>query len=256
MIVPPLAHHGRRAHPTPPTSLPTRSAATRAATEPKRSYTSPRLSRSRWLWPAVAAAAVVVLAITATVVLPRTRDVATTSTVTVTGNIADIGGVRFPLPAGWTAAVTATTDQSVTACVAAQPTTACTGIELSIAIPNRRGDTNLLPSVSPIQDYVCPDGHGGLTSKLTMVDDQLPIAIAGRPGVHCWAHCDGSTTTDHLWQLNDLSLQIYAAPAAAQQGIKLIAGLDLASWSHHQGPQAAFFTRASTSPAPVSPPTR
>ncbi len=76
------------------------------------------------------------------------------------------------------------------------------------------------------------------------------LGIGRHAGVHEWAYCGtNASAISHLWQLDDGSLQIYSPPGRyAAQIASMMAGLDLAQWAHHPGPQAYFFTSASSAP--------
>ncbi len=202
----------------------------------------------RWLLPAVAAAAVAVLLAAGVFFWHQQQTVSTASQVNINGDVADVGGVRFPVPAGWQVAVTKSGDTAVHVCVAADPAPDCDGVQLDIAVPGWFGKTPLLSSGSLDFFGSCPGGTG--VNHTIMTDDHNPIDVAGRPGVHEWGYCsDNPTGVSHFWQLDDMSLQVYSPPGryATQIGA-IVAGLDLTQWAHPQGPQAAFFTSASSAP--------
>ena len=219
---------------------PAASASTRRAPAGRRTVTM------RWLPPAAAVAAVAALLAAGVFFWHQQQKVVTATQVSVSGGVADVGGVRFPIPAGWQVAVANTDSTAVHVCVAADPTPDCDGVQLTIAVPGWFGRTEILPSTAPIFDS-CP---GGTTvTHMIMTDDHNPIDVAGRPGNHYWGYCsDKPSAVSHLWQLDDLSLQIYSPPGYATQISALVAGLDLSKWAHHQGPQAAFFTTGTTAP--------
>jgi hypothetical protein len=203
-----------------------------------------RSMTARWLLPAAAASAVAAV-LAAGVLAWHHHDTAAAATqVTVSGNVADVGGVRFPVPIGWRTQVTSSHSTAVHVCVAAQPAAPCDGVELDIAVPGWFGHTNILPQ--PPFFHQCSDGSG----RYILTDDHNPIDVAGRAGVHEWAYCGSKPSAiSHLWQLDDGSLQIYSPPGRyAAQIASMMAGLDLAQWAHHPGPQAYFFTSASSAP--------
>ncbi len=206
-----------------------------------------RSGTTRWLLPAAAAAAVAVV-LAAGVLVLHYRDTAAAATqVTVSGNVADVGGVRFPVPIGWRAGVTSSNATAVHICVAAQPAAPCDGVRVDIAVPGWFGHTDILPQ-PPFFDQ-CVDG----SSKDILTDDHNPIDVAGRAGIHEWGYCGSQpSAVSHLWQLDDGSLQIYSPPGRYAALIaSMVAGLDLAQWAHHPGPQVNFFTSASSA-APTS----
>ncbi len=205
-----------------------------------------RPGNTRWVLPCAAAAVVVGIAVGLTAfLLPRTHDVAAAAELTVTGQIADVGGVRFPVSPGRTVAVTGSDSTAVTVCVAVRPAAHCAGTRLILAVPDRSGDTAILNTPDPMLGALCP----GRSNRMVMTDDHNPIDIAGRPGIHYWSRCSGSPATDHLWELDDLSLEIYAPPDQdSAQSARIIAGLDLTHWPHHRGPQAAFLLRGTSAP--------
>lgn len=205
--------------------------------------------RTRW-WPAVAAAAVVAILLGAIAFwLPRTHDTASAATLTRSGDVADLGGIRFLLPHGWSVAVTSSADNVVVACIAAQSSSPCRGVQLTVAVPDRRGHSAPLRDESSFFTQKCSDGLGHETSKIIMIDDHPPISVAGRPGVHYWSHCGDSTVTEHLWQLDDLTFMVYAPAEAAEQGIDIMAGMDLTHWRHSPGAPVAFFSGSPSAPS-------
>lgn len=213
----------------------------------ERNTTRRRPAAQRWLLPAAAAAAVIILLATGVFFWHQNQTVATATRVSISGDLADVGGVRFPVPPGWDVAVTKSDAKAVHVCVAVNPAADCDGVQFDIAVPGWFGNTELLTSGTlPMFDQ-CP---AGITSEhIIMTDDHNPIDVAGRPGIHMWGYCGNSSTTSHLWQLNDLSLQIYSPPGRYVTQISaIVAGLDLTQWAHHQGPQAAFITSGSTAP--------
>ncbi len=201
----------------------------------------------RWLLPAAAAAAVVILLATGVIIWHQNQKVATATQVRTRNDIADVGGVQFPVPAGWKVAVTKSSSEAVHVCVAVNPTANCDGVQMDIAVPGWFGKTELLSSGTlPMFDQ-CPPG--GTTGRTVMTDDHNPIDIAGRPGIHLWGSCGNSSMTSHVWQLNDLSLQIYSPPGRyAAEILAIVTGLDLTQWAHPQGPVAASVTSGSTAP--------
>ena len=203
-----------------------------------------RTAAARWLMPAAAAAVVVLLLVTGMFAWRQQQKVSAAARVTVSGDVADLGGVRFTVPSGWRVAVTRSDSVAVHVCVAAEPASTCDGVELDIAVPDWFNQTRILPAAAPIFDSCA--GGTSITHTI-MTDDHNPIAVAGRPGIHYWGYCGNASAISHLWQLDDLSLQIYSPPGRyAAQISTIVAGLDLTQWAHHQGPQAAFFTSASS----------
>lgn len=209
-----------------------------------------RTSTQRWLLPAAAAAVVVVLLATGVFFWRQSQKVATATQVTISGDVADVGGIRFPVPSGWDVAVTKSDDKAVHVCVSINPAPDCDGVQMDIAVPGLFGNTEILPSGTLPMFDPCPAGVTG--DHIIMTDDRNPIEVAGRPGIHYWGYCGNRSAVSHLWQLNDLSLQIYSPPGQyAGQISAIVAGLNLTQWAHHQGPQAVFITRGSTA-APTS----
>ena len=206
-----------------------------------------RTSAQRWLLPAAAAAVVIALLAAGVFFWHQNRKVATATQLAISGDVADIGGIRFPFPPGWDVAVTKSNAKAVHVCVSTNPAPDCDGIQMDIAVPGWFGNTDILPSGTlPMFDQ-CPAGTVG--DHIIMTDDHNPIEVAGRPGIHYWGYCGNSSAVSHLWQLDDLSLLIYSPPGRyAAQISAIVAGLNLTQWAHHQGPQAAFFTSGSTAP--------
>ncbi len=202
-------------------------------------------SAQRWSLPAAAAAAVVMLLATGVFFWHQNQKVATATQVSISGNVADVGGIRFPVPPGWDVAVTKSDANAVHVCVAITLTPECDGVQMDIAVPGWFGNTVVLSTGTlPMFDQ-CPAGVTG--GHIVMTDDHNPIEVAGRPGNHYWGYCGNSSAVSHLWQLDDLSLLIYSPPGRyAAQISAIVAGLNLTQWAHHQGPQAAFFTSGST----------
>ncbi len=206
-----------------------------------------RTSVQRWLLPAAAAAAVVILLATGVFFWHQSQKVATATQVHISGNVADVGGIRFPVPPGWDVAVTTSDAKAVHVCAAIKPAADCDGVQMDIAVPGWFGNTEILPSGTlPMFDQ-CPAGTIG--GHIIMTDDHNPIEVAGRRGIHYWGYCGNSSAVSHLWELDDLSLLIYSPPGRyAAQISAIVTGLDLTQWAHHQGPQDAFFTSGSTAP--------
>lgn len=206
-----------------------------------------RTSAQRWLLPAVAAAVVVILLATGGFFWHQNRKVATAAQVSISGNVADVGGIRFPVPRGWDVAVTKSDAKAVHVCVAINPTTDCDGIQMDIAVPGWFGKTEILPTGTLPMFAPCPAGTVG--EHIIMTDDHNPIQVAGRPGIHYWGYCGDSSAVSHQWELDDLSLLIYSPPGRyAVQISAMVAGLNLTQWAHHQGTKAAFATSGSTAP--------
>ncbi|MET3807853.1 hypothetical protein ABIB25_004880 [Nakamurella sp. UYEF19] len=204
----------------------------------------PRSRNNRWLLPAAAAAAVAAVLAAGVLAWHHHETTISATQVTVSGNVADVGGVRFPVPVGWQTKVTSSDSAAVHVCVATQPSAPCDGVQWDIAVPGWSGSINILHQ-PPFFDQ-CSDG----SSKNILTDDHNPIDVAGRAGVHEWAYC-GSTpaAVSHLWQLDDGSLQVYSPPGRYVAEItSMVAGLDLTQWAHPAGPQVYFFTSASAAP--------
>lgn len=204
--------------------------------------TSPR--KRRWPAPAAAAAAVgAVLAGVLVVAGHHQRAVelrAAAATVAIVDRTADIGGVRFPVPQGWT--VTAREDgDTVIVCVAVTPAIPCDGVTLNIAIP---GAAPLPPTVdAPVLGPNCVDAGG-----FVRVDPHVTLGV--RPAVHYWGgSCSPDGPEAHLWILLDRSLALTTPPGLwADQGAAIAAGIDLNHWPHPTGPPQIHWAEA-TSPA-------
>lgn len=203
-------------------------------------------SRLRWLVPVAAAAAVT--AVLAAAFLPRSAGPGPADAaraLSVQAGVADVGGVRFPVPDGWTVAVTAADDDAVTACVAAAPAAPCNGVEIVLAVP----DGPALPD--SVTDEVLGPGCTGGGGGFVLVDPSVPLG--GRAGVHYFG---GSCTMDgpqaHVWVTQDMSLAITTPPGRwASEGAAIVAGLDLAGWPREPGPVLLYRTEANSLPQPT-----
>lgn len=187
-------------------------------------------SRRRWLVPVAAAAAVT--AVLAVAFLPRPAgpsEADAARALSVRAGVADVGGVRFPVPDGWSVAVTAADDDSVTACVAGTPAAPCDGVEVVMAVP----DGPVLPhsTTDGVLGGRCTGGGGGIV----MVDSD--VRLGGRAGIRYFG---GSCSIDgpqaNTWVTQDMSLAV-STPAGrwADEGAAVVAGLDLTNWPRQAG---------------------
>ncbi|WP_029137780.1 hypothetical protein [Nakamurella lactea] len=201
---------------------------------PRATDAVPTGHRRRWVAPLAAAIAVIavvagVIALTAGRVSQREIDRA--ATVTESGAIADVGGVRFPIPDGWSVGVVGADARSVRVCIAADPTAGCNGVSLTIALP---GGPAL--DVRPLGD--CADDT---PDYLIHADDGE--ALGGRGGVHYYQWCGKSGPVSHQWVLLDFGLQIITpAGKYEQQGRQIADGLDLSRWPRSPGEQQVHWT--------------
>ncbi|WP_395727060.1 hypothetical protein [Nakamurella sp.] len=184
-----------------------------------------RRSRRRWAAPLAAAAAVA--AVLAAVSLsgaagPGAAEAA--RTVSMRAGVADVGGVRFPVPLGWTVAVTAADGDAVTACVASAPTAECDGVTVVMAVP----DGAALPTsvTDNVFGAVCANGGGGY------VQVEPGTRLGGRAAAHYFGgSCTPDGPTAHAWVTDDRALAV-TTPAGrwAAQGAAVANGLDLTHW--------------------------
>lgn len=185
-------------------------------------------SRSRRRWAAPLAAAAAVAAVLAAVSLsgaagPGTAEAA--RSVSMRAGVADVGGVRFPVPPEWSVAVTAADDDAVTACVAAAPTAECDGVTIVMAVP---GGPLLPDSVTDnVFGAVCRSGGGGY------IQGEPEIRLGGRAAVHYFGgSCTPDGPTAQAWVTNDRSLAVTTpADRWAAQGAAVANGLDLSHWA-------------------------
>lgn len=209
-----------------------------SSAEPPASRATPaRAGQWRWAAPILAAAAVI--AVVAVSVLPQGRsDAAAARALSIRAGFADVGGVRFPVPAGWTVAVTSADDDAVTACVAAAPAPTCDGVLIVMAVPGAPALSSA--TTGGVLDPRCPAGGG-----IVMVEPT--ITLGDRTGAHYFG---GSCSIDgpqaHAWVTNDLSLAITTPNGRwADQGAAVAAGLDLSHWPRDPGPVLVYPTVAS-----------
>lgn len=201
--------------------------------------------RGRWVWPVTAAAAVVaVVAVVVAFVIPSVAEhrlAVAATTVTITGGIGDVGGVRFPLPQGWTVAVTDSSDGAVTACAAVTPSVECDGVEFRIAVPDREG------SAPPLDYSTTFEPQCVRPSTTTIRLDDTYSALGGRAAHHYWSYCGSAGPEEHMWQLDDMTLEITTARGSwLFEGSAITAGLDLSSWPVSPGSQMVYVTSATS----------
>lgn len=217
------------AMPARPTTRPSRPAAWR---------------RRRWVAPVAAAAAVVGVLSVAVLPWPGGSRVADEArTLAVRGDVADVGGVRFPIPDGWSVAVIAADDDAVTACVAAVPAAPCDGVQVVLAVP----DGPVLPhsTTDIVLGGRCAGGGGGT------VQVDSGILIGGRSGTHYFG---GSCTIDgrpwaNAWITQDMSLAVLTPMGRwTDEGAALVAGLDLTRWPREAGPALLYATTVDAVP--------
>lgn len=138
------------------------------------------------------------------------------------GDTASVAGVRFPVPATWTAAVTGQGEgaKSVVVCVAAAPGSDCAdGVSMTIAVADAAG------AFQPVPD----PGVGGCEwIQLLDVAQQL----GGRSAIATSIGCTADGPRSLSWYMADGSLSVVAASdALADQADQIVAGLDLSAWS-------------------------
>lgn len=114
---------------------------------------------SRWVAPAAVAAAVAAVGIPSWVMASRqdtsgATPAASQPIVTEAGGYVTAAGVRFPLPAGWTARAVDQTNAAVTVCVAANPAPDCDGVTVRVAIPDADGGITPVPDALTFEDPV------------------------------------------------------------------------------------------------------
>lgn len=198
--------------------------------------------RVRWPLPVAAAAAVIATAVgVATLIADHQRAQAirtAAATVAIENGIADVGGVRFPVPAGWTVSARLQEDM-VVACAAAAPTGNCDGVTISIAIPDGPPLPNAVENA--VIDQNCQPDDGRFIKV-----DTTP-ALGERAAIHYWGSCFLGGYEAHLWLLLDRSLAV-STPAGewADEGARIARGIDLRQWSRQPGPQLVQWAEAST----------
>lgn len=203
--------------------------------------------RRRWIAPLAAAAAVA--AVLAAVTLPGSDGPGSTEaarSLSIRDGIADAGGVRFPVPPGWTVAVTAADDNSVTTCVAATPAADCEGVTVVMAVP----DGPALPDsvTGNVMTGRCAGGSGGYVQ----VDPS--IRLGGRNGVHYWGgSCSMDGPVAQAWITDDRALAI-TTPAGrwAAEGAAVAAGLDLATWARPAGTALPYRSAATSTASAIT----
>ncbi|WP_353649152.1 hypothetical protein ABLG96_20470 [Nakamurella sp. A5-74] len=201
----------------------------------------PLLGRRRWPVPLIAAAAVIATIVGVVAIVAdrqRTAERRTAAAaVSVSDGVADVGGVRFPVPAGWSVAAYPR-DDVVVACVAAAPSADCAGVTVTITVP---GGPTLPNSFDfPVFGDNCAPGDG----KYVQVDTS--VALGGRPAIHYWGYCTLDAPQAHLWMLLDRSLAITTPRGKwADQGALIAAGVDLRTWSRQPGPRLIEWAEAS-----------
>ncbi|WP_420120812.1 hypothetical protein [Nakamurella sp.] len=189
-------------------------------------------SRSRRRWAAPLAAAAAVAAVLAAVSLSGAAGSGAADTarvLSVRSGIADVGGARFPVPPGWTVAVTAADDDAVTACLAPAPAPACDGVQVVMATP---GGPMLPDSViDNVFGAVCPNGGGGY------IRAEPEIQLGGRAAVHYFGgSCTLDGPTAHAWITNDRTLAVTTPTGRwAAEGAAVANGLDLTQWPRPEG---------------------
>lgn len=205
-----------------------------------------RHAAPRWVWPLAAAAAVVAVAlVVVALVVPAVDDdhaAAAATRLTISDGVADVGGVRFRVPAGWTVAVTSTTDDAVTACVASAPAADCDGVKFRISVPDRAGAGTPLTNSMEFEPQCV-----GTAPSMIRIDESLS-SLSGRPAYHYWSYCGPAGPEKHLWQLTDMTLEI-TTPAGrwSAEGATVAAGLDLSMWPVNSGEVRVFVTEATSS---------
>ena len=201
-------------------------AAERSPTAPPPAERAAGGGRSRHRWAAPLAAAAAVAAVLAAVSLSAGPGPAEAArSLSVRAGVADVGGVRFPVPPGWTVAVTAADDDAVTACVAAAPTAECDGVTIVMAVP---GGPLLPDSVTDnVFGAVCRSGGGGY------VQVEPEIRLGGRAAAHYFGgSCTPDGPTAHAWVTDDRALAVTTpADRWAAQGAAVANGLDLSHWA-------------------------
>lgn len=199
--------------------------------------------RRRWVAPVAAAAAVAGVLSVAILPWPGGSRVADEArTLSVRAGVADVGGVRFPIPDGWSVAVIAADDDSVTACVAAVPAAPCDGVQVVMAV----ADGPVLPdsTTDVVFGARCTGGGGGYI----MADPD--IELGDRPGVHyIGGFCSIDGPQANVWITKQLSLAVSTPPGRwADQGAAVVAGLDLTRWPREPGPELLYPTVATPFP--------
>jgi hypothetical protein len=151
----------------------------------------PSQKRTRWAAPVAAAAAVlgvVAVSLIATSGHKRQRIIDQAAETTLSTGSADVGGVRFPVPDGWTVKVVVKRSSLIRACVAADPTVQCDGVTLTVALP--QGPP--LPSEDVVQ---C---SGSTTNAFIQVENP-DGTVGGRPGQHYYGSCGPHGPVAQQW---------------------------------------------------------
>jgi hypothetical protein len=214
----------------------------------------------RWLMPAVAAAVVAAIGVPLLAVSllrgPAGPDIGAASAVTVSAGRASVAGIRFPLPAGWTARTVGSTETSVTVCVAASPSSNCAGVTLRIAVPDGDGTITPVPDPITLAEDNCPGDSKKSAGLYPQIVDQAPVG--GRPAAQFAIGCGRTGPRSAGWYVTDGSLAVTTPPAIAlPQGATIAAGVDFSDYHHDYGPQHMFFSEPGVASYPAStPPTR
>lgn len=203
-----------------------------------------RPHRRKLLAPLMVAAVLTITTITGTYFFNRARNdqaIPASAGVLVVGDgMASLDGVQFPVPAGWTALPVAADARWAGVCVAPTPSNStCDGIELRIALARNDGST------TPLQ----PSDQWTISrdERRSPVITGETASIGGRPGTkyNYTLHNPDQSATE--WSTSDLALDVtVTGTALLDHAAKFVAGIDLARWTHPQGPPVAQST--STTP--------
>lgn len=192
----------------------------------QRNESSQKKSRRRWAALAVAAAVVVVVGIPLVLIQSLNNDHGAASPGPETADRAVVVGVSFPRPQGWSVTTIATTDTSVTACVAERPSTQCDGVTMQIALPAIAQKVTTVDSVPP-KNISC-----GATNLFVW---QTPSTTVGGREAHGWFwKCppDGPVTVG--WLVDDGSLAAWTSAASFKaQAVTILHDVDFSqsTWS-------------------------
>lgn len=171
----------------------------------------------RWWLPLAAAAAVAAIVPLAMGALQSPSPRA--AQLQMSGDLASVAGVRFPVPDGWRAAITAQSGSIVSVCVASAPGADCAGVRLDIAVGDASG------SFAPV-----PDPAVGGCEFIELQDGSA--TIDGRPARRTSIACRPGGDAAENWYLADGSLSVLTAPGEAdEQAREIVAGMDLSGWS-------------------------